>query len=77
MAVYLFGGPLRNDGCKRSLKYRYLIFLPGFIIIGVLKSYITQTRMLRGIAETLLLGVIAALVAYFIGDWLETIITRS
>ncbi len=47
----------------------------GFIIIGVLKSYITQTSITRGIIETLLLGIIAASVAYFVGDWLEKLIT--
>lgn len=45
-----------------------------FIIIGTLKSYVTQTRLWRGIGETLLLGIIAALVAYFVGDWLEKIV---
>jgi VIT1/CCC1 family predicted Fe2+/Mn2+ transporter len=47
-----------------------------FILIGTLKSYITQSGLFRGIVETLLLGVIAAFVAYFVGDWLETFITR-
>lgn len=49
----------------------------GFIIIGVLKSYITQTSITRGIIETLLLGIIAASVAYFVGDWLEKLITAA
>ena len=47
-----------------------------FIIIGTLKSYITQTSILRGIIETLLLGIIAALVAYYVGYWLEGLISR-
>ena len=46
----------------------------GFIIIGTLKSYITQSSIFRGVVETLLLGVIAASVAYLVGDWLERII---
>jgi vacuolar iron transporter family protein len=48
----------------------------GFIIIGTLKSYITQTSILRGIFETLLLGIIAALVAYYVGSWLESLIRQ-
>lgn len=48
----------------------------GFIIIGSLKSYITQTSILRGVAETLLLGIIAALVAYLVGDWLEGLLQK-
>ena len=55
--------------------YSSVLTAAGFIIIGVLKSYITQTSIFRGITETLLLGVIAALVAYFVGDWLEKLIT--
>ena len=45
-----------------------------FIGIGYLKSRVNQSRILRGILETLLLGIIAALVAYSIGDFLEKII---
>ncbi len=47
-----------------------------FMMIGILKSYITQTGILRGVMETLLLGVVAALVAYYVGDWLESIISK-
>jgi vacuolar iron transporter family protein len=47
-----------------------------FIIIGTLKSYITQSSILRGVTETLLLGIIAAFVAYYVGYWLEGLINR-
>ena len=43
----------------------------GFIIIGFLKTYITQTNVWKGILETLILGAIAASVSYFVGDLLE------
>ncbi|MBT8180035.1 MAG: VIT1/CCC1 transporter family protein, partial [Eudoraea sp.] len=46
----------------------------GFIIIGWLKAFVNQTMFWKGILETLLLGGIAAIVAYFIGDFLESII---
>ena len=46
----------------------------GFIFIGFLKSYVTETKPLRGIFETLVLGAIAAAVAYFVGDVLEKLI---
>ncbi|MEP0133984.1 MAG: VIT1/CCC1 transporter family protein [Eudoraea sp.] len=46
----------------------------GFIIIGWLKAFVNQTPFWKGILETLLLGGIAAIVAYFIGDFLESII---
>ena len=46
-----------------------------FIFIGFLKSYVTQTSKLKGILETLVLGVLAATVSYFVVDILEEIIT--
>jgi len=46
-----------------------------FIGIGWMKSYVTQTNRLRGILETLLLGAFAAILAYFVGDVLEKLIT--
>lgn len=46
-----------------------------FIFIGFLKTYVTETSKLKGIIETLVLGVIAAAVSYFVGDILESIIT--
>lgn len=45
-----------------------------FFGIGWLKSYLTQTSRLRSIVETLALGLLAAAVAYFVGDWLEQLI---
>ena len=48
----------------------------GFIIIGWLKAFVNQTMYWKGIFETLLLGGIAAIVAYFIGDFLEGIIAN-
>lgn len=45
-----------------------------FLFIGFLKSYITETSHWKGMAETLLLGGTAAIVAYFVGDILEKVI---
>jgi len=39
-----------------------------FVFIGAVKSRVTRTNMLTSVAETLLLGTAAALIAYFIGD---------
>ena len=47
----------------------------GFMIIGLLKAYVNQTKSWKGVLETLLLGGIAAIVAYFVGDLLESIIS--
>ncbi|MBT8304352.1 MAG: VIT1/CCC1 transporter family protein, partial [Bacteroidia bacterium] len=46
----------------------------GFIVIGFMKSYVTQTSKLKGILETLVLGLIAAGVSYFVGDLIEHLI---
>ena len=46
----------------------------GFIFIGYLKSFVTQTHLWKSIWETLLLGIIAAGVAYYVGDILEKIL---
>jgi VIT1/CCC1 family predicted Fe2+/Mn2+ transporter len=42
-----------------------------FFLVGWLKSSVNQTSVLRGISETVLLGLLAAVVAYFVGDVLE------
>ena len=47
----------------------------GFLFIGWLKAYVNQTRILKGISETLGLGAIAALVAYYVGNFLEHLLT--
>lgn len=44
-----------------------------FIVIGILKSRITEYSLFRSIAETLTLGLIAAILAYFAGNFLERI----
>lgn len=46
-----------------------------FAGIGVLKSRIAKTSVTRGVGETVILGVIAASLAYVLGDLLERVIT--
>ncbi|MFD2512401.1 VIT1/CCC1 transporter family protein [Pontibacter locisalis] len=46
----------------------------GFLVIGFLKSYVTGVNKFRGMIETLALGMIAAGVAYFVGDVLEGLV---
>ncbi|MCB9223373.1 MAG: VIT1/CCC1 transporter family protein [Crocinitomicaceae bacterium] len=48
----------------------------GFIVIGFFKSKVNKTNMIRGVLETLLLGALAAVVAYFVGDFLEYLVTK-
>ena len=46
----------------------------GFTIIGYLKAFVNETPPWKGILETLGLGIVAACVAYFVGDFLERIV---
>jgi len=47
----------------------------GFGVVGLLKSYLTKTSKFKGVAETILLGAAAAAVAYYVGDFLEGILS--
>lgn len=46
-----------------------------FWAIGILKSHVTQTPLVRSVLETVSLGLIAAAFAYVLGDVLERIIS--
>lgn len=39
-------------------------------IVGYLKSMVSEQNLIRGVAETLALGGLAAFLAYFVGEWL-------
>jgi VIT1/CCC1 family predicted Fe2+/Mn2+ transporter len=54
--------------------YTSLLTGLGFVIIGILKTYVTQTSIWKGVLGTLLLGGIAAAVSYYVGFFLERII---
>lgn len=43
-----------------------------FMIVGWLKGFVNQTSALRSISETVALGLLAAVVAYYVGDVLES-----
>jgi len=42
-----------------------------FLMVGWLKSIVTQTSLLKSLAETVALGALAAIIAYYVGDLLE------
>jgi vacuolar iron transporter family protein len=48
-----------------------------FVVIGWLKSYVNQTNVFKSVLETLALGFVGALVAYFVGDFLESLIMNA
>jgi vacuolar iron transporter family protein len=43
-----------------------------FMIVGFLKGIVNQTSALRSVSETLALGLLAAVVAYYVGDVLKS-----
>jgi VIT1/CCC1 family predicted Fe2+/Mn2+ transporter len=43
-----------------------------FMLVGWLKGFVNQTSALRSISETVALGLLAAVVAYYVGDVLES-----
>ncbi|MGM0586943.1 MAG: VIT1/CCC1 transporter family protein [Bacteroidota bacterium] len=45
-----------------------------FIFIGLLKAIVNEKSILKGVGETLLLGSAAAILAYYVGNFLEKII---
>jgi VIT1/CCC1 family predicted Fe2+/Mn2+ transporter len=73
LLAYLF--PFISDASAQQLFIASSILTAiGFIIIGWMKAYVTQSSRLRGILETLLLGGTAAVVAFYVGDWLEKLV---
>ncbi|MFP4095899.1 MAG: VIT1/CCC1 transporter family protein [Cyclobacteriaceae bacterium] len=62
---------LREVEIAHTFAIACLLTSLAFILIGWLKSYLTNTNSWRGIAETLLLGASAAALAYWVGDVLE------
>lgn len=73
LVVYLlaFAGKINVDPFILSS----IITMLTFIFIGHLKTYVTQSGWLKSVAETLLLGASAATAAYFLGDYLEKLLT--
>jgi len=65
---YLFGG------VSHPFAWTCVLTGLGFAIVGWLKTYVTETSKWKGIFETLVLGAIAAGVAYFVGDLLEQLL---
>lgn len=47
-----------------------------FLVVGTLKSWANQTGLLKSVIETLALGFVAALVAYYVGDLLEAFLLK-
>ena len=75
LLVYVFSYLNETKGTNL---FPYSCFLTGlgFLFIGLLRSRVTQTNWVRSIIETLLLGGIAAVLAYYLGFVLEEMVSR-
>ncbi|PKV75152.1 VIT1/CCC1 transporter family protein [Pontibacter ramchanderi] len=73
LLAYIFAG--LDSGIANSELFLYSSILTGIAltIVGALKSIVTERNIMAGIAETLLLGGLAASLAYFVGDVLEQV----
>lgn len=58
-------------GLNSLFVYSCILTAIAFISIGFMKSKVAQTSKTRGVAETLLLGLIASVFAYSVGNLLE------
>lgn len=67
--VFIGEGSLRED----LFLYSCILTAVALIIVGSFKSIVTEKNIIIGILETLLLGGLAAFLAYFVGDILENL----
>ncbi|GAB3659391.1 VIT1/CCC1 transporter family protein [Echinicola sediminis] len=75
LSVYVWDYFLPLD--KNVFLITSLLTGAGFALIGLLKAHVNQTKMWKGVLETLFLGAIAAVVAYYVGDLLEQLLSRG
>lgn len=70
--VYNFISP---NKIENSFQIACLLTGIAFAFIGLLKSILNQTSLIRGTLETLALGSIAAIVSYYVGGFIEKLIS--
>ena len=71
LAAFLFGRP---DMQISAFSLSILCSGVAFMIIGWFKHLLTKAGLLKSVLETLVLGITAAVVAYYIGYWVEGLI---
>ena len=72
---YLFMNTNSSSLDSQLFLYSCILTAIALSIVGALKSLVTEKNMIVGILETLLLGGIAAFIAYYVGDVLEKILS--
>lgn len=71
---YFFVGDQLSPGNSNLFFYSCVLTGIALSIVGALKSVVTETNLAKGILETLALGGLAALLAYYVGDVLEKLV---
>lgn len=64
---------LTNLGIQNLFLTSIILTSIAFILIGLLKAFVNEKSILKGIMETLFLGSAAAVLAYYVGNVLERI----
>ena len=75
LAIYVWQFLQSNQSKESSILIASVATFIAFIVIGYLKSYVTQTNKWKSIFETVALGAIAAGLVYFTGNILERMIS--
>lgn len=74
LLVYTFDA-IFSLGLSNAFGWTAVLTAFAFAGIGVLKSRVAETPIVRAVLETMVLGAIAASLAYILGDVLERLIT--
>lgn len=75
LSNYLYEFLVGLNSTRESFIISCMLTSLAFMVIGYLKSYVTNKNKIKSIGETLLLGAIAAIFSYVLGDLLKTLIT--
>lgn len=75
LSFYTFEYLMEITSDSNSFLISCILTSIAFILIGYLKSYITNRNKIKSVLETLSLGAIAASLSYLLGSFLEGLIT--
>mgnify|MGYP000729918143 CR=1 FL=1 len=73
LLAYLFA-PILNLSDDQTFKLTCIFTLFGLFIIGVVKGHVIKSSRLLGGAQTMLIGGLAALIAFYVSDFVERLI---
>jgi vacuolar iron transporter family protein len=77
LSVYLFSVIFSEEHSDNLFLFSSIFTAIGFLLIGYMKAYVTEENRFRSITETLILGSIAAGLAYSAGYFLDLLLFNS